>query len=363
MIAAFLLALLVAAVATPVVARLARLFGVVDHPNERKVSRREGIPLLGGIGVALGLFVGLATGVILGEGSEFKGHLEAYLIGGVLILAVGVVDDRFSLNAWPKLVVQIAAAAVAIGLGFQIDHFTDPITRTVWYFPGWLVWLVSALWIVGVTNAMNLMDGLDGLCSGIGLIIAATLTMVCWQAGTPSGVLVGVALSGALLGFLPYNFPPARIFLGDTGALFIGFCLSLLALQGYKQVTLLTFLVPLLVLAVPILDTGMSVLRRLRQRTNIMAADRQHMHHRLLETEGNVRSAVLSIYFLTACFCIIAFSFMRLEGYLVLIFLAAVVLLTVRLLRNLGFFEAPSEVGAGPVEPGADGLQGKGETH
>jgi UDP-GlcNAc:undecaprenyl-phosphate GlcNAc-1-phosphate transferase len=152
-------------------------------------------------------------------------------------------------------------------------------------------------------------------------------------------VLVGVALVGALLGFLPYNFPPARIFVGDTGALFIGYSLSLLALEGYQRVTLLTFIVPLLALAVPLIDTLLSILRRMRRRTSIVRADRLHIHHRLLESAGSHRSAVLSIYFLTACFCIIAVSFTRLEGYAAVLFLGAVVLLTLRLLRNLGFFE------------------------
>ena len=127
-------------------------------------------------------------------------------------------------------------------------------------------------------------------------------------------MFVGIALVGALLGFLPYNFSPARIFLGDTGALFIGYTLSLLALEGYRAVSLLTFIVPLLALAVPILDTALSILRRAAAARAIFAADRQHMHHRLLESEGSQRAAVLSFYFLTACFCVIALSFTRLAG-------------------------------------------------
>jgi len=342
---AFALAVVVAAAATPIVSRLAVAFGAVDRPNDRKISRRENMPLLGGIAVALGLFVGLAVCALLVEGDVFRGHLEAYLLGGTLLLGVGVIDDRWSLRAFPKLIVQVAAAAVAISFGFQIDHLTDPISRTVWAFPTWLTWVVTLAWIVGVTNAMNFMDGLDGLCTGIGLIIAMTLTFVSWQSGLPSGIAVGLILSGALLGFLPFNFPPARIFLGDTGAYFIGFSLSLLALEGYQKVTVLTFLVPLLALAVPIIDTTLSVMRRVGRRANPMSADRHHMHHRLLDTEGDVRSAVLSIYFLTACFCIIAVSFTRLEGWAAILFLAAVALLTLRLLRNLGFFA--SDVGSG----------------
>jgi UDP-GlcNAc:undecaprenyl-phosphate GlcNAc-1-phosphate transferase len=207
------------------------------------------------------------------------------------------------------------------------------------YFPEPVVWIVTALWIVGITNAMNLMDGLDGLAAGIGCIIGATLTYIAFQADQMVGVFTGLAFLGALLGFLPYNFPPARIFLGDTGALFIGFNLSLLALEGYRKLSVLTFVVPLLALAVPLMDTTLSIYRRLRKRKSILSPDRQHMHHRLLASEGSHRSAVLSIWFLTACFCVIAVSFTNLEGTAALIFLALVFVLTLRLLRNLGFFE------------------------
>ena len=333
------LALLIALIATPIVARLALAVGAIDRPNPRKVSRRENIPLLGGLAVAIGFFVGLALAVNLTDGQAFKGHLEAYMLGGILVLGIGLVDDRWSLRAVPKLIVHFLAAAIAISMGFQIDHLTDPISRTTIEFPPLVAWAVTALWIVGITNAMNFIDGLDGLCTGTAAIIAATLTFVSWQSGLPSSMLVGLVLCGALLGFLRYNFPPARIFLGDTGAYFIGYSLALLALEGYQRVTVLTFIVPILALAVPIIDTTLSVMRRLRRRMNPMLADRSHMHHRLLETEGSERSAVLSIWFLTACFCIIAVSFTRLEGYAAILFLGAVALLTLRLLRNLGFFD------------------------
>jgi UDP-GlcNAc:undecaprenyl-phosphate GlcNAc-1-phosphate transferase len=155
-------------------------------------------------------------------------------------------------------------------------------------------------------------------------------------------LMIGVPLVGAMLGFLPFNFPPARIFVGDTGALFIGYCLSLLALEGYQRVTVVTFLVPLLALAVPLLDTALSILRRLRRRANVMVADREHIHHRLLKDyHGSHRPAVLSLYFLTACFCLIAISFTRLHGYAVVVFLAVVLLLTYRILKNLGLLGLP----------------------
>jgi UDP-GlcNAc:undecaprenyl-phosphate/decaprenyl-phosphate GlcNAc-1-phosphate transferase len=332
-------ALGVAALATPIAGRFARIVGAVDRPNDRSVNRRADIPLLGGLAVALGVFVGLSAAVMGMEAPHAKGHIEAYLVGGSLLLAMGVVDDRYGLRAVPKLFIQIAVAVVAILYGFRIDHVTDPVTLDSWMLPEWLVWTVTTLWIVGVTNAMNLIDGLDGLCSGVGAIIAVTLSYVAWQGGLADGAAVGVALVGALVGFLLYNFPPASIFLGDTGALFIGYCLSLIALEGYQKVTLLTFIVPLLALAVPIMDTTLSVIRRITRRANPLAPDRLHMHHRLLESEGSDRAAVLSIWFLTSCFCVISVSFTRLEGYAAILFLVAVAILTLRMLRNLGFFD------------------------
>jgi UDP-GlcNAc:undecaprenyl-phosphate GlcNAc-1-phosphate transferase len=329
-------ALGVSAVSTPAVARLARALGVLDRPSARAVNQRLDIPLLGGVAVALGFGAGLAAALPqLAESIGLRG-LMGLVVGGGMLLATGAYDDRFGISAWPKFVVQIAAAAIAISAGFRIDHATEPITRTYVEFPSWLSWIVTTLWIVGVTNALNLIDGLDGLATGVAAIIAATLTVIAAGAGHPLSICVGVALVGALLGFLPYNFSPARIFLGDTGALFIGYLLALLALESYQRATVLTFVVPLLALAVPIMDTGLSILRRVRRGVNPFAADRHHMHHRMLDAHGNTRGAVLQFYFLTACFCLIALSFTRLSGLSAALFLAAVVVLTLRLLWNLG---------------------------
>jgi UDP-GlcNAc:undecaprenyl-phosphate GlcNAc-1-phosphate transferase len=326
----------VSAVTTPIVARAAVAVGIIDRPSERSVNRRPNMPLLGGLAVAAGLAAGVIAGLLSGDDLIYTQRLGGLLLGGLLVIALGVLDDRRGLGAIPKLLVQVAAAAIAIASGFRIDHLTDPITTTSLSFPPWLTWAGTTLWIVGITNAVNLIDGLDGLAAGVGAIIGATLTVIAWQAGSPLGVFVGLSLLGSLLGFLPYNFAPARIFLGDTGALFIGFVLALLALEGTRRLALLTFVVPLLALAVPILDTGLSIVRRVRMRAPLFSADRLHMHHRLLEARGSARSAVLQFYFVTLCFCLIALSFTRIRGIVAAIFLGVVVLLTLRLLSNLG---------------------------
>ena len=332
----FAAALGTAALATPAVVRLARRLGIVDRPSERGVSRRADLPLLGGLAVAAGAGAGLAAGAALMPGFVATRRLSGVLLGALVVLAVGVWDDKRGLGAGAKFSGQLLAALLAVGGGLRIGHLTEPTTLSSFVLPEWLGWVVSVLWIVGITNAINLIDGLDGLATGVGAIICATLTAIAWQGGHVVGVCLGVALLGGLLGFLPWNFPPARIFLGDTGALFIGFALSVLALEGYRQLSLLPFVVPLLALAVPILDTALSILRRVWLRAPVFSADRLHMHHRLLEARGSTRAAVLQFYVLTACFGLIALSFTQLQGYVAVVCLLAVAVLTLRMLWNLG---------------------------
>lgn len=338
----FLVAAGFAALMTPVVSRVAVALDIVDRPNERKVSDRVGMPLFGGGAVFAGVLAGLAAAVWLIDFDPAETRkVGGFVGGGLLLLLVGLWDDRFNLSAFQKLPFQVAAAVLAIWSGYEIDFFTNPFTLTTDPLPAYAAWPLTLLWIVAVTNAMNLIDGLDGLSAGLGAIIAATLAVLCAQAGQPTGVLLSAIVCGALLGFLPFNFPPARIFLGDAGALFIGYALALLSIQGYRKAALLTFVVPLLALAVPLLDTALSIQRRLRSGRGVFSADKMHMHHVLLAREGSHRKAVLWLYFQTACFSIIAVSFSQLQGWSAWVFLAAVALLTFRLLRNLGLLAAP----------------------
>ena len=327
-----------AALSTPLVIRFAHWVGAVDRPNERKVSTRDAMPLLGGLAVALGCTAGLTVASQIVEAPGLSRALMGFGAGALVLVLAGLWDDRFEMRPVVKLIFQILAAAIIVEAGYRIDLFSNPVTGEMIIVPLWIMWPVSIIWIVGVTNAMNLIDGLDGLSSGVGAIIAGTLTVLCWQGGQWGGVAIGLALFGALIGYLPYNFPPARIFLGDTGSLLIGLGLSVLALEGYRKTALLAFIVPLLALAVPLLDTVLSILRRLRSGKGVFSADRLHMHHRLLQREGSHRSAVLLLYFLTTCFCMIALSFSQIEGWISLIYLAAVIAVTYRLLRNIDAF-------------------------
>ena len=339
LILAFCAAAVAAGILTPLAGKMAILLDVVDRPSERKVNDREGIPLLGGIAVVSGCGIGLLTYVFFADPQEFvrvRDQVASFMAGGMLLVLVGAWDDRFDLGAWQKIPFQLLASLIAINSGFVIDYFTSPFTLQTYPLPPWFSWLITLGWIVVVTNAMNLIDGLDGLTAGIGVIIAGTLGIICLQASQPAGLLISLVMLGALLGFLPFNFPPAKIFLGDAGALFVGFGLALISIQGYRKAALLTFIVPLLALAVPLLDTGLSIFRRVRTGKDIFSADKLHMHHLLLAREGSHRRAVLWLYFQTLCFSVIALSFSQLKGFSAFIFLAAVVLLTARLLKNLG---------------------------
>ncbi len=342
-------ALVVSALCTPVVAIVARKLGVVDRPNERKVSRRDQMPLLGGVAVAAGVAAALwAVSIVFGEEILRPDRLRGFVFGGGLILAVGVVDDRFGMGALTKLLGQVAAASIAFHAGFAIESFRFPMSGDAFELGWWVSYAVTLFWIVAVTNAVNLIDGLDGLATGISAIMAVTMAYVCLTAGQTPGVVYGAAIVGGALGFLPYNFPPARIFLGDTGALYLGFSISLLAVEGYmggyRRASVLPFVVPLMALAVPLMDTLLSIVRRVRSGAGVFSADRMHMHHRLLRTEGSHGRAVLFLYLLTACFCAISVYFAILQNLVsAAVLLAMVLILTLRLLRNLGIFSEWNE--------------------
>ncbi|MCP4035812.1 MAG: undecaprenyl/decaprenyl-phosphate alpha-N-acetylglucosaminyl 1-phosphate transferase [bacterium] len=337
-------AMLVSAMCTPIVMRLARAAGVVDRPNERKISLRDQMPLLGGLAVAAGVAAGLFAVVVLFDtGLLPPMRLRGFLFGSGLILAVGIIDDRFGMGAVTKLAGQIAAASIAFHGGFAIESIRVPMSGDSFEFSWWIAYAVTLLWIVAVTNAVNLIDGLDGLATGISAIMAITMAYVCLTAQQVPGVVYGAAIIGGALGFLPYNFPPARIFLGDTGALYLGFSISLLAIEGYmggyRRASVLPFVVPLMALAVPLLDTVLSIARRLRSGAGIFSADSMHMHHQLLRAEGSHTRAVVFLYLLTACFCSISVYFAILDDLLSAFALLGIVFfLTIRLLRNLGVF-------------------------
>ncbi len=308
---AFLTALIVAAALTPLVRTLAIAYGIIDRPNEARKIHSRPIAYLGGVAI----FTGFAVSALINL--AFTRQLAALLVGCLILVIIGVIDDARGLSPWIKLMWQFVAAGVALSGGIGITAITNPFGGTIlldaWRFPVTIgdfsfhitpvANLLSILWMVGLANTMNFLDGLDGLSCGISAIAASIIFLlsISDRVNQPGTALLAVILAGAALGFLPYNFYPARIFMGDSGAYFLGLALAMLAIySGGKLAT------ASLVLGFPILDAIWAALRRLARGTSPFRADRKHFHHMLLDIGLNQRQAVLTLYAVAAVFGAIA---------------------------------------------------------
>jgi UDP-GlcNAc:undecaprenyl-phosphate GlcNAc-1-phosphate transferase len=282
-------ALLIVVLLTPAVGGMARLLGVVDSPGGRRAHARP-IPRLGGLALFFGIIV--AALAFLDLGHETRG----ILLGAAVATTVGAVDDFRGLRWWEKLGGQTIAAMIAVGFGIWIDRFTFPLVGIHELSP-WVGKPLTVLWIVAIMNMVNFLDGLDGLAAGVCAIAGVTFSLIALSLGKPQAAILAAIVFGACLGFLRHNFYPARIFMGDSGALLLGFVLATLSVQGLlKTAATVALFFPLLVLAVPILDTGFVVARRLKHGQPIFLADREHLHHRFLNIGFSQRRAVIYIY-------------------------------------------------------------------
>lgn len=293
--------------ATPKVRSLAVRAGALDRPDARKIHSKP-MPLWGGIGVALSATIAFLASLLLFADLSLTSRQLSGVIAIVFcslsIMVVGMVDDRFGMAAKVKLAAQIALALILIGAGVEIQFFSLPFMDGVVYLNGWQSFAISMLWIVGVTNAVNLLDGLDGLVAGVACGSAAIFAAVAAINGQWLPVLAMAALAGAALGFLKFNFNPAQIFMGDTGSLFLGLMFASWSLLGLLKTTAtVTLTVPiLLVMAVPLLDTSFAIVRRGLARQPIFKPDKGHLHHRLLGTGMSQKQAVCTIYAINTAF-------------------------------------------------------------
>jgi UDP-GlcNAc:undecaprenyl-phosphate GlcNAc-1-phosphate transferase len=283
-----LLALAIVVLLTPAVGGMARLLGVVDRPDARRLNRRP-VPRLGGLALFFGIFVPALAFLDLSR--ETRG----LLLGAAVATTVGAVDDFRGLVWWEKLLGQVAAATIPVGFGIWVHRFTFPVVG-VHVLPKWIGMPLSALWIVAIMNMVNFLDGLDGLAAGVSAISAFTFTLIALSLPRPeiNAAILSAIVLGASLGFLRHNFYPARIFMGDSGALLLGFVLAAVPLQGLlKTASIVTLFFPLLVLAVPIVDTTFVVARRLKHGERVFEADQAHLHYRFLRRGfTQVRAAV-----------------------------------------------------------------------
>ncbi len=274
---------------TPAVGGMARMLGAVDRPDARRLNRRP-IPRLGGLAIFFGILVPALAFLDLSDESR------GVLLGAAIATVVGAVDDFRGLSPPVKLVGQLGAAAVPPTFGVWIDHFTFPFLGVV-DLPAWVGVPISMVFIVAVMNMVNFLDGLDGLAAGVCAIAGATYATLALSLGKADPAILSAIVAGSCLGFLRHNFFPARIFMGDSGALCLGFILASVSIQGLlKTASTVVLLFPLLVLAVPIIDTSFVVAKRLKYKQPVYGADRSHLHHRFLNIGFSQRRAAVTMW-------------------------------------------------------------------
>ena len=303
MLLAFAVSLLVAYVMTPPVKRFAEKVGAIDVPKDNRRVHDHPIPRMGGLAIFIGFMLSLIFFVPMST------KVTGLLVGSVIIAVMGGVDDIVSLNPWVKLAGQIVAALVAIRCGLVFDVISNPniFAEETYIEIGWLSIPLTMLWIVGCTNAVNLIDGLDGLAVGVSAISSLTMLIVSLFVSEPVVSIILAALTGACLGFMPYNLNPAKIFMGDVGSQLLGFVLSTASIMGlFKLHAIITFFVPLLALALPLADTIFAFFRRILHGQSPFKADKGHFHHRLLAMGLNQKQVVAVLYGISAVLGLLA---------------------------------------------------------
>ncbi|AFS77275.1 UDP-GlcNAc:undecaprenyl-P GlcNAc 1-P transferase TagO [Gottschalkia acidurici 9a] len=312
---AFILPFVLAYIFTPIAKKLAHKVGAIDVPKDERRVHKQPIPRLGGLAIYLATIISI---IIL---APIDKTTISILIGGTIIAVTGIIDDIKPMSAKVKLLFQILAAVVVIFGGVKIEFITNPSSKELLALKGFAI-PITIFWIVGITNTLNLIDGLDGLSAGVSGISSLSFLFVGLNVASklddPSimvlPILMAVILAGSAFGFLPHNFNPARIFMGDTGSLFLGFMLSIIAIEGYlKSFATIAVVIPILILGIPIFDTSFAILRRLANKKPIMEADRGHLHHRLLDKGFSQKQTVLVLYSISILLGISAILFTNLS--------------------------------------------------
>jgi UDP-GlcNAc:undecaprenyl-phosphate GlcNAc-1-phosphate transferase len=319
------------------VIKFAVKYHLFDKPGHRKVHQKN-MPTMGGIAMVFGFFAALAVCEVYFPNAieNFYSKFWGMIIASFVLVALGIIDDFKGLKAKFKIYVQILVAIILIISGFCIEEITNPFGDKISL--GIFGYIITVLWIVGMINAINFLDGLDGLACGVSGIIAFFLFLSSLKQGNITAAVISLALCGACIGFLPFNFNPAKIFMGNTGSMFLGLILAVIAIAGYsKTQTLITLIIPVIALGLPIIDTGLAILRRIARGRHIFHADKEHIHHHMLTERKSQRKVVLSMYFLSCCFGMISLSFTGFKGIFAVIALILVVAVTVDWIRKSGF--------------------------
>ena len=298
----FFVAIFISFTMTPVVRKLAFKIGAIDIPKDDRRIHKEPMPLIGGVAIYIGVVLSCLMFLRMDKA------MISILVGGTVILISGIIDDLKGLSPKLKIIFQLFAGICLILGDVKIDFVTNPFTiNNAVIYLSWISIPITLFWVVGITNTLNLIDGLDGLAAGVAMISSLSLTFVAQKFGYTTVMIISAIAAGACLGFLPFNFNPAKIFMGDTGALFLGFMLAAISIEGVmKSVATIAIIVPIIVLGVPIFDTTFAILRRLLSGKSIMSADKGHLHHRLLASGFSQRKTVLILYGISGVFGIFA---------------------------------------------------------
>ncbi|MGI6337166.1 MAG: MraY family glycosyltransferase [Eubacteriales bacterium] len=345
---AFLVAGIVAFATTPLVKKFAYVVGAVDVPKDNRRMHKTPMPRLGGLAIFFGFLI-----AILLFGSMDR-VMASILIGALIIVTLGIFDDILRLQSWIKFIVQCAAACVPVLYGgLRIEFFTsfNLFSGDRFLYLGYLSIPITIIWIVGMTNAVNFIDGLDGLAAGVSTIASLSLLAVSCITQNSYVAIVMACLTGACVGFLPYNLNPAKIFMGDTGALFLGFILATMSIQGlFKFYAVISFAVPFLILGLPLFDMIVSVLRRVLSGKSPMAADREHIHHKLIDMGFNQKQAVAILYGITIILGLIAVVLALYGASAALLVLLGLLVIGVIVFKVLLRPKAP-DASADPAQP------------
>ncbi len=322
---AFAVALCVSLLVTPAVIMLAKKTGALDAPNARKVHKKP-IPRIGGLAIYTGFMAAIIfVAIKFNLDAESLRETIGLVVSGSLIVALGLIDDYKNLPAKIKLLGQIVAAAVLVlAFDVRIDFVTDPFGDYIYL--EWFALPATMFWLVGLTNTVNLIDGLDGLAAGVASIASFTIMLIALEQDFILVAVLTAAVAGAALGFLKYNFNPAKIFMGDTGSMFLGFMLAGISVTGaVKSVATIALVVPVFALGLPILDTTFAIVRRLRGGVPIFKPDKGHLHHRLLSVGFTQRQAVLLMYVISALFGLSAIALTAVSYQIAVLILFVVV--------------------------------------
>lgn len=333
------LAALISFISTPIVRKLAIILGVVDIPKDNRRVHKKPIPKLGGLAIYFSFVI-----MVFAKSGPINKSEMGILIGATIIVIGGLIDDKYTIKPWQKLSFQVIAAFVLIGTNTMISIITNPVSDTNPFISINPIFAIplTLIWVIGITNAFNLIDGLDGLSAGLGFIACVTMTAASYLSGKVEFevITLTIILAAAILGFLPYNFNPASIFMGDTGAQLIGFLLAGISMKGaIKSASAIVLAVPILALGLPIYDTLFAIIRRKVNGRPIAEADKGHLHHRLLNMGLSQRQVVIIMYLINAILGMIAIIVMQLTNRRAYMVLAVVVIVIVFLAWKFGLFK------------------------